>query len=346
MNLTVVAIAAGALLLTLLIIPPLRDLSIRKSWLDHPGGRKKHSQPMPFVGGWAIFIVFWLAMGAAFLLIRDFRIELGRYAIPFFLAHLLIFAGGIFDDFSAIRPRFKLVIQTGAALILWVGGLQIGTIYVPFVGSFLLAWPLSLLTTVFWVLLIVNSMNFVDGMNGLAGGLAVLTAAGLLYTSFALDIFAVKILSVIVMAIALGFLRYNFPEASTFMGDSGSQSLGFIFAVVAIYCPIKSYTVVAMFVPLLTLGVPLIELVLTFFRRLLTGKPLFRGDYRQSFHVLHLRGLSKFKTVIMFWGFAAALQVFAFTLFLFDRRIVFSILVLFMLIVAGWFLLLSRKEER
>lgn len=343
---TLALIAGGALVLTLAIIPPLRDLARRQGWLDIPRGRKRHSVPTPFVGGWVIFGVFWIAMAAALLALPDFAQEFKPFLMPIFLAHTVVFVGSLIDDFISLRPPFKFAIQITAAIVLWSGGLQIDTIYVPFYGSIELLWPLSITATTMWLILIMNAMNFVDGMDGLACGLATLTAVGLLYTSIALNILVVKIIAILVIAVTLGFLRYNFPKASTFMGDSGSQSLGFIFAVAAIYCPIKSYTVVAMFVPLLTLGVPLTELVLTIFRRLLTGKPITRGDFRQSFHMLQIRGVSKLKIVLVFWAVAATLQIFAFTLFLFDRRIVFSILVLFMLIVAGWFLLLSRKEER
>ncbi len=339
-------IAVSAFLLTLAITPPLRDFARRRNWLDIPRGRKQHPEPTPFVGGWVIFGLFWSGLAAALLTMPEFAQEFGPYLVTIFAAHTVVFVGSLIDDFVALRARFKFAIQVTAAIILWSGGLQIDTIYVPFYGSIELLWPLSLLATTMWLILIMNAMNFVDGMDGLACGLATITAVGLLYTSVALNILVVKVMAILVIAVTLGFLRYNFPRASTFMGDSGSQSLGFIFAVAAIYCPIKSYTVVAMFVPLLTLGVPLAELVLTSLRRLLTGKPITRGDLRHSFHLLQIRGVGKVKIVLIFWAVAATLQIFAFTLFLFDRRIVFSILLAFMLIVAGWFLLLSRKEER
>ncbi len=343
---TLLIISGAAFLLTLGLIPLLRDLARKRSWLDLPSDRKRHTEPIPFIGGWVFFVVFWLGISAALIFIPEFKLEFAPYIAAIFLAHLLVFAGGAFDDFTSIEPPTKLLIQVASAIILWCAGLQIHTVYVPFIGSLALAWPFSLAATVFWVTLIINAVNFVDGMDGLAGGLSILTAVGLLYTSLALHINVVAVLSVLVIVIVLPFLRYNFPTATVFMGNSGSQTLGFIFALAAIYCPIKSYTVVAMFVPLLTMGVPLVEVPLTFFRRLLTGKSITRGDYGHLFHLLHRRGISKFKTVLIFWGVAAGLQIFAFTLFLFDRRIVFSILVLFMLIVAGWFLLLFRKEER
>ncbi len=346
MNATISFIAAGAFLVVLCSIPMLRSLAFHYVWVDVPRGRKQHEQPTPFVGGWAIFGGFWIAFGTCLLLMPQLRSELGDRILPMFLAHLVVFAGGVYDDFRPLWARYKLLIQTVAAVILWLGQLHIDTIYVPFVGSFPLAWPLSLLLTIIWVLMIVNAMNFMDGLNGLAGGLAVIAALGLLYTAIALKIAVVATIALITIAVTLGFLRYNFPKASVFLGDSGSQSLGFIFAMAAIYCPIKSYTVVAMFVPLLTLGVPLIDLFITPFRRVLTGKHLTRGDLGHIFHLLVRWGIGKTRTVLIFWSVALVLQVFAFTLFLFDRRVVFSILVAFMLIVAGWFLLLYRREAR
>ncbi len=323
-----------------------KNLAVARGWLDRPHGRKRHKQPTPFVGGWGIFIGFWTALGFCFALAPELRAELGSRLVPIFFAHLLVFVGGVLDDFADLKARYKLLIQLTAAVILFAGHMQIDTIYVPFVGSYPLAWPLALVATILWVVIIINALNVIDGLNGLAGGLAVIAAVGLLYTALALKIPVVAAISIITIAVTLAFLRYNFPRAVVFMGDSGSQSLGFIFAVAAIYCPIKSYTVVAMFVPLLALGVPLIELAISFTRRLVTGRSIMRGDMGHLYHMLRRRGLSSQATVSAFWSLAAILQVFVFTLFLFDRRIVFSILVLFMLIVAGWFLLLSRKEER
>lgn len=333
-------------LLSFALLPALIKYSVRKGFLDQPAGRKRHREATPYTGGWLIFIVFWAGL-AVFLLIDD---RVARELLPFLpyiaLAHLMIFLGGVIDDIKELTAGTKLIIQVGAAAVLFLGDLSVDTIYVPFTGSFPLPPAISFLVTTFWLLVIINALNVIDGMDGLASGLSIIAAIGLLYTAIALHIPVVAAISTITIAVLIPFLRYNFPPAEVFLGDSGSQSLGFIFAVVAIYCPVKSYTVVAMFVPLLALGVPLIELAISFARRLLTGRPVMRGDLGHLYHVLTRRGMSQVNTLLVFWGVAAALQVFVFTLFLFDRRIVFSILVLFMLIVAGWFRQLSRKEVR
>ncbi len=331
---------------TFLLIPPLRKLALARNWLDRPQGRKLHSQPTPFVGGWAIFAGFWAAFLSCLVVAPELREEVGPRLAPIFFAHLIVFLGGVVDDFFDLKAWYKLLIQLAAAVVLFAADLKVDTIYVPFVGSFPLSWPLALLATILWLFIIVNALNVIDGLDGLAGGLSVIAAIGLLYTALALQIPLVVTISIIAISITLAFLCFNFPRATVFLGDSGSQSIGFIFAVAAIYCPIKSYTVVAMFVPLLTLGVPLLELATSFGRRLITGKSVVRGDSGHLYHVLQRLGWGSRLTVVVFWSVAAVLQVFVFTLFLFDRRIVFSILVLFMLIVAGWFLLLSRKEER
>jgi UDP-GlcNAc:undecaprenyl-phosphate/decaprenyl-phosphate GlcNAc-1-phosphate transferase len=340
-----VAVAIGLVVIGYVFMPLLIRLSHRLNWLDEPHGRKRHGVPTPFTGGWAIFPFFWLGLLICVNLSPDLRAELGRDLPAMFAAHCLVFIGGVIDDFVNLRAPFKLLIQIGAASILFAAGLKIDTLYVPFSGSYLLG-DLSYPATVLWVLLIVNAFNIVDGLDGLAGGLSIIGAVGLLYTATRLHVPAVAAMTVILMAVVLPFLRYNFPNARIFMGDSGAQSIGFVFAVSAIYCPIKSYTVAAMFVPLLAFGVPLIELTVSFFRRMLSGRSVVRGDYGHLFHLLPRRGVSKIKTVFMFWGVAAALQIFVFTLFLFDRRIVFSILVVFMAVIAGWFLFLLKREEQ
>lgn len=338
-------IGVGSFLLTYVVIPPLIKLSQRFGFIDTPGDRKKHPVPTPFSGGWAIFVCFWIGFSLCVALIPELKSDLGHYLPAIFFSHLIIFAGGVIDDFVALHAPYKLAIQLVAATILYSAGLKIDTIYLPFSGSYLLG-SLSLPVTILWILLIVNALNIVDGLDGLAAGLSIIAAIGLLYAAMMLRIPVVAALSVVLIAVLAAFLRYNFPAAKIFMGDSGAQSVGFLFAVAAIYCPIKSYTVVAMFIPLLSLGVPLIELGTSFFRRLITGRSVVKGDMGHLFHLLPGKGFSKTKTVLIFWGVAMTLQIFVFTLFLFDRRIVFSILMLFMIIIAGWFLFLLRQEER
>jgi UDP-GlcNAc:undecaprenyl-phosphate GlcNAc-1-phosphate transferase len=344
-TLTLLAVAVGTFAVSYCALPMLIKLSYRFGFLDKPHGRKRHSSPTPFTGGWLIFIFFWLGLLVCLRLLPELKNEIGHYLPSFFFAHALVFVGGVVDDFVSLRAPVKLLIQIIAASILFSAGLKIDTIYIPFSGSYLLG-SFSYPVTVLWVLLIVNALNVIDGLDGLAAGLSIIGAVGLLYTATRLQIPIVAALTVILIAVLLGFLRYNFPNARIFLGDSGAQSIGLVFAVAAIYCPIKSYTVAAMFLPLLTLGVPIIELAISFLRRLATGKSVVRGDFGHLFHLLPRRGISKIKTVMMFWGVALALQIFVFTLFLFDRRIVFSILIVFMAVIAVWFLFLLKREEQ
>jgi UDP-GlcNAc:undecaprenyl-phosphate/decaprenyl-phosphate GlcNAc-1-phosphate transferase len=345
LNLRLLLVGCGVCVAGWLLTPLIIGLSTRLGFLDRPLGRKQHLQPTPFTGGWIFFSLFWIGLMVAVSLLPDLREEWKVYLPSFFVAHSLVFLGGVVDDFTSLRASLKLLVQITAATVLYAAGLKIDTIYVPFSGSFSLG-VLSYPATVLWILLIVNAMNLVDGLDGLATGLSIIGATGLIYTAARLQIPAIAALSIIMMAVLLGFIPYNFPRARIFLGDSGAQSIGLVFAVMAIYCPIKSYTVVAMLVPLLALGVPLIEVATSFIRRLSSGQSVVRGDFGHLFHLLTRRGFGKTKTVLIFWGVASVLQIFVFTLFLFDRRIVFSILVAFMAVIAGWFLSLLRQEEQ
>jgi UDP-GlcNAc:undecaprenyl-phosphate GlcNAc-1-phosphate transferase len=323
----------------------LRPLAHRYCWLDYPAAHKRHDRPTPIVGGWAVFVGFWAGVSVAWLLIPDFRAEWGLYLRAVFLAHLLIFLGGVADDFLSLSAVTKLLIQVAAAVILMIGGLKISTVYVPFSGSFLLG-DLAYPVTILWVLIIVNAVNVIDGLDGLAGTLSSATAVGLLYTGLALAVPSIAGINLILICVLFAFLRFNFFDASVFLGDSGSQSIGFIFAVQAIFCPIKSYTVVAMFVPLLSLGLPLLELTTSFLRRVATGRSPVVADRSHLFHLLLQRGMRPRRIVVAFSAVALALQVFVFALFMFDRRVVFSILVLFMLVAASLFVRIARGEEK
>ena len=214
---TFLFIALGVFLVSLATMPLLIKVSHRFGFLDRPRGRKRHASPTPFTGGWAIFVLFWLGLLTAIWLLPELRAELGHYLLPLFAAHLLVFVGGVIDDFISLRAPFKILIQVTAATILFAAGLKIDTIYVPFSGSFLLG-DLSYPATVLWVLLIVNALNIIDGLDGLAAGLSIIGAIGLFYTAMILHIPAVSLLTIVLMAVLLAFLRYNFPTAESSWG--------------------------------------------------------------------------------------------------------------------------------
>ncbi len=137
------------------------------------------------------------------------------------------------------------------------------------------------------------------------------------------------------MGACLVFLYFNFYPAKIFLGDSGSLFLGYLFAVISILFPIKSYATAAVFVPLVALGVPILETVLSFVRRTVTGQKFYVADNRHLFHYLAAWGLSKGQVVWMFYALSGVFAVFSGAMFIFDRRVVFTVLVVFMVVILG-----------
>lgn len=245
---------AGALVLAIGATPAARWLASRAGFIDHPEARRIHKHPVPRLGGAAIY----LAVIVAALILGEWRnfdqfgtILVGATGVSFM---------GLVDDRWGLRPLIKMLAQILAALLLYTNGIYVGTFHHPI---------LNLVTTVIWVGFITNAINLLDNMDGLAGGIAAVAAAFFaLMCSFSGQ-YLVGALSVAVLAACLGFLFYNLNPASIFMGDSGSQFLGFVLAAIGIKLRFPdNVTFVTWMVPVLVMGVPIFDTTLVIISRL------------------------------------------------------------------------------
>ena len=308
--------ALAAFATTFLVTPLWRKWCHHTGLLDDPGHRKIHSHPIALAGGLAVMtgLVIPLALGAFILfytplfdkqtialLQHGFNrrvIELAGIILGAFGMLLL----GVWDDRFELSPPVKFAGQLLAALLVAACGTRV-TLFVPNV-------LFSYFITVLWILTVVNAFNFMDNMNGLCAGLGALAA---IY----IGLFAIEYGQYLVAAIAflttgalLGFLPYNFPKASAFLGDAGSHLVGYLLAILAIlphyYTP-KHPHILAIFAPLLILAVPLGDLVWVVILRWKLGKPFYMGDTNHISHRLVRAGFSPVKAVILIWLLAAAL---------------------------------------
>jgi len=329
-----------ALILTVSLIYTLISISRKRKLFDYPEGRKSHSVPTPFLGGVGIYLAFWIS----FLLISYFCSESLFDGQPFLPAMLisstLIFLLGLADDFLDLKFYVKVLVQALAAVILIVYGFSVVRLYIPFWGSFELGW-MSYPATIAWVVLITNSINLIDGMDGLAGVVSLSVCLGLLIISAFLNIALISAIAIIMAGCLIGFLIFNRPPAKIFMGDSGSLFVGYMFAVAAIACPIKSYTAVSMFVPLVAVSLPLLEMVTTIIRRTVSGKKIYQPDNRHIFHYLQEFRFSQKTTLIILGSVSLLFNAFIPALFWFDRREVFSIFVVFLMLLIVIFFILK-----
>ena len=302
---------AASLVLSAGLTPIVRRLAMRWGAVDYPGERKVHTEPTARMGGAAIFIGWLLPL----LVVVSFRqahwakfFGAGHVATAVIATATMMFALGVYDDFRGASARLKLPVQILAAVILYLVGIRIENVSNPF-DSTLALGVFALPATVLWIVGLTNAVNLLDGIDGLAAGVSTLTAIVMgLAAHYDGSTETQGILYVVPVAgAALGFLLYNFPPASIFMGDCGSLFLGFILATVSLLSSQKGHASVAVFVPLIVFGVPVTDTALAMLRRYLTGRNLFEADRRHVHHILLERGVSPRHTLLILYGASAIL---------------------------------------
>lgn len=291
-----------------LFTPLIRNLAHRHGWLDHARStRKVHQKPIPRLGGVAMVAAFYAPLVGLFLV--DSGVGKAFFANPkhvvgLFAGGLAIALVGIVDDLRGLGAAKKFSAQFLIAGVMFSLGIRIEQISTPW-GALALGY-LSLPFTMLWIAGVINAMNLVDGLDGLASGVA-FVAVGTNFVIAAINGNVLMMLFMAAMAGAiLGFLLYNFNPASIFMGDTGSMFLGFILATSSVITSSKSSATVAMLVPILALGLPIMDTFLAMGRRAVRGQPLFSADKEHIHHKLLAMGLSHRRTVVVLYGVCVA----------------------------------------
>ena len=331
--------------LTMISLPLLIRLARAYNLMDQPAGHKRHKRPVPVLGGVGLFVAMWVTIPLAYLIFPGSLEELGDSMLYIFLGALLIFLTGFSDDLRPLSAWVKLLAQIAAGLVLYMGGLAIDPISIPFHGSVSIG-SFSVVITVLWVVGLTNAINLIDGLDGLAAGVSLiatltLSMVGGLYHLGEVLVFACGLVGFLTV-----FLIYNRYPARIFLGDSGSMQIGYYFAVISLIVPVKSYTAAALYVPLLALGVPLLETGVAFTRRLVAGRSIMRPDRRHIFHYLSLAGFSPRRVVLVFYGLSAIFGLFAAAMFYWNRLLVFGVLALFMVVIFIVFFILMTNLTR
>lgn len=316
-NLYLQSFLAGAVL-SALTLPLWRRWCIQLGLVDHPAHRKIHAHPIPLAGGLAVLTGFILPLVVASLLFRsntgaDFEAALAYGFSRRTLQLLAIVAGaigmvllGVADDYWELSARTKFAGQLLIALLIAATGIRI-TLFVP-------SELFSYVATVLWILALTNALNFLDNMNGLCGGLGLIAAFACAWVAALKGQYLVALLGFQISGALLGFLPYNFPRASVFLGDAGSHLVGFLVAVLAIlpnYYSSEGSHKWAVLAPLLILAVPIFDLVSVVIIRWRLGKPFWIGDNNHISHRLVRRGLSQSTAVLVIWLASAAVSAFA-----------------------------------
>jgi UDP-GlcNAc:undecaprenyl-phosphate GlcNAc-1-phosphate transferase len=256
------------------------------------------------LGGVAIAGSFFLivSLGASFFtpVAKSFE-SWNLSLLPLLSSCAVILLTGVLDDIRGLTPWGKFAGQVIAGVLLFTAGFQIHGISNPLTGGTIAFGSFDLPLTVLWIVCIINAFNIVDGMDGLAAGVAFVATCSVFVVSLILGNVVVSYISVALAGAILGFLRYNFNPASIFLGDSGSLLLGFILSAVSMRGSQKSSTVLAVVAPLFALGVPILEAGISVLRRSLAGSPIWKPDARHMHHQLLRRGLSPRRVAIIFY---------------------------------------------
>lgn len=298
-----------ALFLSFVLTRFVRDFARSRGWVAAPiNERHLHSVPLPRLGGVAIFLSFAACMAlSAGWAIRHPNLHPANFFETMrtvLVPAALVFALGVWDDLRGLGPYVKFGVQTVAASMLYAGGLRIVNIPVLF-GNRPLPWFVELMFTVIWVLAITNAFNLIDGLDGLAAGSALFSTM----VAFVLAVFhgpvLVEVMTIALAGAILGFLRFNFNPATIFLGDSGSLFIGFLLSALALHGAQKAPTIVAVAIPIVSFGLPILETVLSIVRRLISGRPVFTADREHIHHKLLQHGMSHRQVVIILYGVSA-----------------------------------------
>ena len=309
----VIACVAAAI-----ITPFTIRLAFRVGAVDIPKDERKiHSKAMPRIGGLAFIFGFMVATFIMFVCCEiDKTINLVDVnLLGFYAGAFIIVITGFMDDVKGIKPVVKLAGQFLAASCVVLSGMRIGYIEIPFLEMYGLNEILSIIITLGWIIGVTNAINLIDGLDGLATGVSAISVVSLLVI-FILN-GAAEIPLIIVAALLgslIGFLPYNFNPAKTFMGDVGSNFLGYTLATVSMLGMAKTYTAMAIVLPVIVLALPIFDTLFAIIRRVLSGKSIMEADRGHLHHRLLDLGLSQRQAVLVLYGITALFGVFAIVL--------------------------------
>jgi len=341
-----VFLATAVLSFTLTLF--FRFVAFKIGAVDYPDERKIHKKPVARLGGLAIFIAFFIVV---------FSISsLDKHLVGLFIGTLILLFFGLLDDIFNLNPFVKLFGQILAALAIIASGIGIDYITNPFGGIIYLNTlkiPIDLfgvtyhitvwsdLFTIFWTVVLINAVNFLDGLDGLAAGVSGISALVIFLLSLSSGVFQPQtaILALVLAGTAFGFLPLNFYPAKIFMGDTGSMFLGFMLAVLAIFSGGKVATA------LLILGLPILDVLWAFIRRVLAGKSPFRPDKKHLHHAFLKKGLSQRQTVLIIYVITLVFGTLALISKTFYKFVALVTLALLVVVLISFLYFLDTKKE-
>lgn len=296
-----------SVVLCLMITPLVRMISFKVGAVDVPNKRRMNTTVMPSMGGVAIYLTF-------FLVIIFLQPIPRNTSIPIFLSATIVVITGMIDDIKEISPKMKMLGLTIASiLVIVLNDLVVSQINIPFFGDILLPYWIGFPATIIWILAITNSINLIDGLDGLASGISIIA----LVTMGIISIFFLEsgslVASIMIFTLIgsiFGFLPYNFNPAKIYLGDTGALFLGFMISVMSLF-GLKNVTLISLIIPIVILGIPITDTIYAMLRRKLNRMPISSADKNHMHHRLMSLGLTHKQTVLVIYLVASIFSMIA-----------------------------------
>lgn len=286
-----------ALIVTYICTPLVRTLAVKIGAIDAPDARKVHQVSIPRLGGLAIYIGYMVSLLYS---VKDISSVKGLL-----IGSVILVAVGIWDDVKQIGPKTKLLGQIVAALMLPIFD---NAIHFISIGDHLLYLEyLSIPLTVFWIVGFTNIVNLIDGLDGLAAGISLIACIAICIVTLQMGQVDLACITLALAGAACGFLRYNFNPAKIFMGDTGSMLLGYTMAAISVMGSVKTAATVGLVVPVIVLGLPILDTLFAIVRRRINGRPVFQPDKGHLHHRLLAMGLTQKQAVLLMYAITAVL---------------------------------------
>lgn len=333
-----------AMALSFILTPVAKSFAFRVGAIDVPkDNRRMHKTPIPRLGGIAIFSAFFLAV---ICLTVDFIDNQIRGII---FGALIIVVLGVVDDVMALKPLIKGIPQVFAVFLPVAFGVRIEQIPNFGPGDAFIDLPIfwQYVITMIWIMAILNAVNLIDGLDGLACGVSSIMCLCVVGIAFLLHDYVVCILAASLAGACLGFLPYNVNPAKLFMGDTGAMFIGYTLGCLMVMGLFRASDIINFFIPFLVLGLPIFDMTFAAIRRILSGRSPFSGDKKHLHHKLVAIGLSQRKAVLILYSISAVLGIVAVMLtgegF---KKALFIIALIFVMVAVGCFLLLRSTNRQ
>lgn len=298
------------------MVPVAKRIAKLCGAIDYPGNRRVNTEPIPRCGGIAMYLGLVAGAFTIFVGVRwagwelhDFYTISNVDYLMLFIGVTVMFAVGLVDDITQLGPAIKFGGQIIAAVIVVLAGVSVGTIKTFAAGEYVMLGWLDIPVSVLYLLVFVNITNLIDGLDGLASGITAIVAAALLYLVVMRGSMTLAFVCVVLIAVCLAFLRYNFYPATIFMGDSGSLTLGLVMGIVSVSGIVRTQSLIIMLVPLAIAGVPVIDTLSAIVRRIRGHQKVQQADMDHVHHKLMKAGFGQRRAVAILWACSACLAI-------------------------------------